>query len=120
MLSRGQTLAEPIDETCAVPLELTAGEVSFHHTLAYHRSGTNRTSERRIGIGVSYIPTRVRHVGTTRLSATLVRGTDTYGHFDHEPAPLADEDAAALRAHADSIGRFWTASENIPAMALMH
>ncbi len=120
MLSRGQTLAEPIDETCAVRLELTAGEVSFHHTLAYHRSGTNRTSERRIGIGVSYIPTRVRHVGTTRLSATLVRGTDTYGHFDHEPAPLADEDAAALRAHADSIGRFWTASENIPAMALMH
>ena len=119
-LMRLPQIACPIDETRAIPLELTAGEVSFHHTLAYHRSGINRTSERRIGIGVSYIPTRVRHVGTTRLSATLVRGTDTYGHFDHEPAPLADEDAAALRAHADSIGRFWTASESIPAMALMH
>ena len=120
MLSRGQTLADTIDESRAVGLELAAGEVSFHHTLAFHRSGVNRTGERRIGIGVSYIPTRVRHVGDTRLSATLVRGTDTYGHFDHEPAPMADEDAAALRAHADSVGRFWKASESIPAMALMH
>jgi ectoine hydroxylase-related dioxygenase (phytanoyl-CoA dioxygenase family) len=120
MLSRGQTLADAIDESRAVGLELAAGEVSFHHTLAFHRSGVNRTGERRVGIGVSYIPTRVRHVGDTRLSATLVRGTDTYGHFDHEPAPMADEDAAALRAHADSVGRFWKASESIPAMALMH
>jgi ectoine hydroxylase-related dioxygenase (phytanoyl-CoA dioxygenase family) len=120
MLSRGQTLADPIDESRAVGLELAAGDVSFHHTLAFHRSGINRTDQRRIGIGVSYIPTRVRHVGTTRLSATLVRGTDAYGHFDHEPAPLADEDAAALRAHADSVGRFWKASESIPAMALLH
>jgi len=120
MLSRGQTLADAIDETRAVRLELAAGEVSFHHTLAFHRSGINRTGERRIGIGISYIPTRVRHVGATRLSATLVRGSDSYGHFDHEPAPLADEDAAALRAHAESVGRFWKASESIPAMALMH
>jgi ectoine hydroxylase-related dioxygenase (phytanoyl-CoA dioxygenase family) len=120
MLSRGQTLADTIDESRAVGLELRAGEVSFHHTLAFHRSGVNRTAERRIGIGVSYIPTRVKHVGTTRLSATLVRGTDTYGHFDHEPAPMADEDDAALRAHADSVGRFWKASETIPAMAMAH
>jgi non-heme Fe2+,alpha-ketoglutarate-dependent halogenase len=120
MLSRGQTLADTIDESHAVGLVLAAGEVSFHHTLAFHRSGVNRTGERRIGIGVSYIPTRVRHVGVTRLSATLVRGTDAYRHFDHEPAPLADEDDAALRAHADSVGRFWRASETIPAMALAH
>jgi non-heme Fe2+,alpha-ketoglutarate-dependent halogenase len=120
MLSRGQTLADTIDESRAVGLVLRAGDVSFHHTLAFHRSGINRTGDRRIGIGVSYIPTRVRHVGPTRLSATLVRGTDTYGNFDHEPAPLADEDDAALRAHADSVGRFWKASEGIPAMALMH
>jgi non-heme Fe2+,alpha-ketoglutarate-dependent halogenase len=120
MLSRGQTLADAIDESRAVELVLAAGEVSFHHTLAFHRSGINRTDKRRIGIGISYIPTRVRHVGTTRLSATLVRGRDTDGHFDHEPAPMADADEAALRAHADSVGRFWTASESIPAMALMH
>jgi non-heme Fe2+,alpha-ketoglutarate-dependent halogenase len=120
MLSRGQTLADTIDESRAVNLALPAGDVSFHHTLAYHRSGINRTNERRIGIGVSYIPTRVRHIGETRLSATLVRGRDAYEHFDHEPAPMADADDAARRAHDDSIARFWRASEGIPAMAMAH
>jgi ectoine hydroxylase-related dioxygenase (phytanoyl-CoA dioxygenase family) len=120
MLSRGQTLADQVNERQAVELVLGAGDVSFHHTLAFHRSGINRTGERRIGIGFSYIPARVRHIGSTRLSATLVRGTDRYGHFDHEPAPMADEDDAAVRAHADSVARFWKASESIPAMALMH
>ncbi len=120
MLSRGQTLADPIDDAGAVDLPLAAGEVSFHHTLAYHRSGINRSAGRRIGIGISYIPTRVRHVGPTRLSATLVRGQDEYGHFDHEPAPVADDDEAARAAHANSIGRFWKASEGIPAMAMAH
>ena len=33
-------------------------------------------------------------------SATLVRGTDAYGNFEHEPRPAADCDAAALAAHA--------------------
>ena len=120
MLSRGQTLADAIDDRAAVNLTLAAGEVSFHHTLAYHRSGINRTNERRIGIGVSYIPTRVRHIGPTRLSATLVRGRDAYGHFDLEPAPDVDDGDPARRAHADSIARFWRASEGIPAMAMAH
>jgi hypothetical protein len=48
-----------------------------------------------------------------------VRGTDRYGHFDHEPAPQAEDEAARL-AHADSVGRFWKASETIPAMAMAH
>ena len=108
MLSRGQTLAGAIDESRAVPLVLAAGEVSFHHTLAFHRSGVNRTGLRRIGIGVSYIPTRVRHRRRPRgFRPTLVRGTDAYGHFDHEGRRRwRDEDDAALRAHADSVGRF--------------
>jgi ectoine hydroxylase-related dioxygenase (phytanoyl-CoA dioxygenase family) len=120
MLSRGQTLADPIDDSAAVDLQLNAGDVSFHHTLAFHRSGINRTATQRIGVGISYIPTKVCHVGPTRLSATLVRGDDRLGHFDHEPAPSADDDAAARRTHADSIGRFWKASETIPAMAMAH
>jgi non-heme Fe2+,alpha-ketoglutarate-dependent halogenase len=119
MLSRGQTLADTIEEDRAIDLVLRAGEVSFHHTLSFHRSGINHTETRRLGIGVSYIPTRVRHVGATRLSASLVRGIDRYGHFDHEPAPQAEDEAARL-AHADSVGRFWKASESIPAMAMAH
>jgi hypothetical protein len=40
-----------------------------------------------------------------RDSATLVRGRDTAGHYDMEPAPAADLDAAALAAPADAMRR---------------
>jgi len=120
MLSRGQTFAEPLDESAAVDLVLQPGDVSLHHTMLLHRSGPNQSDGRRIGIGISYIPAHVRHIGETRLSATLVRGTDRYGHFEPEPAPAADADAAALAAHEEAVGRFWKASEAIPAMALIH
>ena len=40
-----------------------------------------------------------------RDSATLVRGVDRYGHFDHEPRPKRDLDDGALAAHADAVGR---------------
>ena len=31
--------------------------------------------------------------------------SDKYHHFDYEPRPKADLDAAALAAHAESVGR---------------
>jgi hypothetical protein len=34
-----------------------------------------------------------------------VRGKDSYGHFDLEPAPRHDLDAAALAAHRDAVER---------------
>ena len=40
-----------------------------------------------------------------RDAAMLVRGTDKYHHFDYEPRPQGDLDAAALAAHADSVAR---------------
>lgn len=120
MLSRGQTLARDIDDADGVDLVMRPGDVSFHHTLACHRSGPNRSDARRIGIGFSYIPPHVRHVGETRLSATLVRGQDRFDHFDLEPRPTADDDPAAVAAHADALGRFWAASESIPEMAHIH
>jgi hypothetical protein len=33
------------------------------------------------------------------MSATLARGTDRFNHFDHEAAPQAELDAAALAVH---------------------
>jgi non-heme Fe2+,alpha-ketoglutarate-dependent halogenase len=120
MLSRGQTVVAAFDEARAEPMVLSPGEFSLHHTLSIHASDPNIGDDDRIGVGISYIPTRVRHVGPTRMSATLVRGRDTYGHFDLEPAPVADLDPAAVAAHADSNERFWTASKSIPEMALIH
>lgn len=120
MVSRGQTLVMDIDESTAVKMIMEPGDVSFHHTMAVHRSGPNTTDAPRIGIGISYIPTRVRHVGETRLSATLVRGVDRYGHYDPEPAPSGDATKAALAAHHDSLDRFRRASESIPEMTGIH
>ena len=69
--------------------------MSLHHTLTVHSSGANRSDNWRIGIGISYIPTRVHHIGPTRLSATLAGGTDRFNHFDHEAPPQAELDEAA-------------------------
>ena len=82
MLSRGQTVATDIDDSEAVNLVMAPGDVSFHHTLAVHRSGPNTTDEPRIGVGISYIPTHVRHVGETRLSATIT-SVSTNGDLHH-------------------------------------
>ena len=85
--SAGQrTVADfPTGNTAPVPLR--PGQFSIHHTLAVHASGPNRSGDRRIGIGISYIPANVRHIGSIRAPATLVRGEDRYGHFDLEPRP---------------------------------
>jgi hypothetical protein len=120
MLSRGQTVALDVDASKAVPIVLSPGEFSLHHTMAIHASDPNTGNDDRIGIGISYIPTRVRHVGPTRLSATLVRGEDRYGYFDHEPRPVADMHPDAVAAHRDSDARFWEASRSIPEMAGIH
>ena len=120
MLSRGQTIQRGVDEGSAVYLEFAPGEVSFHHTMAMHSSGPNRSARRRIGIGISYIPAHVRHVSPVRLSASLVRGRDRYGHFDPEPRPAPGGEEAAAAAHADSLDRFWRASECIPEMQGIH
>ena len=120
MLSRGQTLSINLNESLAAPLLLSAGEVSFHHTLLMHRSAPNNSPEPRVGFGISFIPTRVRHTTKTRLSATLVRGVDNFGHFDPEPSPTAEASDAAIAAHADALSRYHQASESIPEMAKIH
>ena len=54
MLSRGQTLSIKLDESAAVPLGLSAGDVSFHHTLLMHRYASNKSRQPRIGIDILY------------------------------------------------------------------
>lgn len=120
MLSRGQTVRAEVHTSAGAPLPLQPGEFSLHHTLVLHGSAPNRSGWDRIGLGISYIPAHCRHTGPTRLSATLVRGENRYDHFDLEPAPQGDFDAAAVAAHADSVGRFLKASELMPEMSLVH
>ena len=108
LLRAGQVVH--VDETSLdiEPVPLRAGQFSLHHTLTLHCSGPNQTESRRIGFGISYIPTRCRCIATQRVNATLVRGDDRYGHFDLEATPQATSVQDNERQHAASVQR-WNA-----------
>ncbi len=99
VLVRGQ--AAEVDEREARSVELRPGEMSLHHVRMLHGSGPNPSDEPRVGLAVRYAATRVRQSGGRR-SATLVRGTDSFGNFDLEPEPRCDDDPAALAWHRRS------------------
>jgi ectoine hydroxylase-related dioxygenase (phytanoyl-CoA dioxygenase family) len=115
LLSRGQTIARRIDAGDAITMPLRAGQISLHHTHVVHCSEPNRTGRRRIGIGVSYIPPQCRLVNDVRVTASLLRGEDRYGHFEQEPRPAGDFDAAARAAHADAVARFFDSNQRLAA-----
>jgi non-haem Fe2+, alpha-ketoglutarate-dependent halogenase len=77
---------------------LAPGEMSLHHVRLVHGSEPNRSADRRIGLAIRYIPTRVKQT-IGRDGAVLVRGADRYNHFEPEPRPDADLSPAALAAH---------------------
>jgi len=100
LLSRGQEIAVEVDEREAAMLELQAGEMSLHHVRLIHGSDPNPSDQRRIGFAIRYIPTYVRQsVGGTD-HATLVRGTDRFGHFQPEQPPAFDMAPDAIAFHA--------------------
>ena len=106
LLSRGQTITVDLDTSRTEFMPVRAGQFSLHHTLLVHNSRPNLSADRRIGLGLSYIPTNVHCTSRTRLTAMLVRGTDRYGHFDDEPRPRVDFGAAERAVHADAVARF--------------
>jgi hypothetical protein len=67
--------------------------------LLFHGSEPNRSDERRIGLAIRYIPTRLKQAVGQRDWATLVRGKDTYGHFLPEYVPKRDLEPEALAHH---------------------
>ena len=102
MLSRGQEISVKVDERDAVDVVLQPGQMSLHHVRLIHGSEPNRAEHRRIGFAIRYLPTSVRQISGLRDTATLVRGRDDYGHFDHEPAPVSDFHPDAVAFHAKS------------------
>jgi non-haem Fe2+, alpha-ketoglutarate-dependent halogenase len=105
LLSRGQEIAVEVDENQAVHLVLRPGEMSLHHVLLVHGSKPNRASHPRIGFAIRYVPTYVHQLSGIKDSATLVRGIDEYGYFEHEQAPRAEFDATAVAHHAAVLER---------------
>jgi len=103
LLSRGQEIAVEVDESKAVDLVLDAGQMSLHHVMLVHGSEPNGSAIRRIGFAIRYLPTSVKQLTGARDTATLVRGTDEYGHFRLEPAPRADFHPDARAFHAEML-----------------
>jgi hypothetical protein len=108
ILSRGQQIDGLELDADVVDMALQPGEMSIHHTFAVHCSEPNRSNQRRIGVMTTYVPTHCRYAGSgqARLRAALVRGSDTYGHFDDEPRPNVDFGPAERAAHRASCERY--------------
>jgi non-heme Fe2+,alpha-ketoglutarate-dependent halogenase len=106
LLSRGQTLASDVDRTKTAFMPVKAGQFSLHHTHLVHNSRPNRSHDRRIGLGISYIPTSAHCRSATRVTAMLVRGEDRYGHFDDERRPTEEAGPAERAFHAEAVARF--------------
>jgi hypothetical protein len=98
LLTRGQEVAVEVDEAKAVYLQLEPGEASLHHVLLVHGSPPNPSNDRRIGFAVRYIPTSVRQLHGED-SATLVRGVDSFHHFEHEPIPTREMQPQLVALH---------------------
>lgn len=105
LLSRGQEIRVEVRPEERVPVILRPGQMSLHHVLIFHGSEPNTADYRRIGFAIRYIPTHVRQVNGPRESATLVRGTDRFGHFDLEERPPADMHPDAVARHAAIVER---------------
>ncbi|HVC55863.1 MAG TPA: phytanoyl-CoA dioxygenase family protein [Stellaceae bacterium] len=102
----GQAIVEPFEAAGGEMMAVPAGSFSLHHTLCRHRSAPNRAGHRRVGIGISYIPAHCRLEGSVRMCAPLVRGQDSFRHFDLLPPPEAEFDPAALARHEDAYRRY--------------
>ena len=97
LLSRGQEVTTPVDESHTVLAPLAAGEMSLHHVRVIHGSAPNRTGERRIGMVLRYCVTDVRQTKVAGDRAILVKGEDAYGHFEMIPRPRRDAGDAERR-----------------------
>jgi hypothetical protein len=106
MIKRGQGISSRFDGAQGVFMPLKASEMSLHNTYLVHASGPNNVNDRRMGYGISYIPTRVRPLGEPQPSALLVRGVDRYEHFAAEQRLAKPATAAAFAAHAEANARF--------------
>lgn len=105
LLSRGQVMQREIEDDDAVDLVLNPGEISLHHVNVAHASEPNRSADSRVGIAIRYVTPNVRQRLIAKDSATLVRGADRIGNFEHEERPTHDFEPAALDRLARVVAR---------------
>lgn len=104
MLSRGQELVEPVDESRAVDVSLLPGQISLHHGLTFHASLPNRSDHRRIGFAIRYIKPSMRQAGGETGVASLVQGEDRYHHFELAPRPTSVAAPESIAVWQNAVG----------------
>lgn len=105
LLSRGQEIAVTVSPEEVRPIVLQPGQMSLHHVMIFHGSEPNRADHPRVGFAIRYVPTHVRQTAGEKDSAMLVRGVDTFHHFEHESEPDAEFSDAAVAQHRQVVDR---------------
>jgi ectoine hydroxylase-related dioxygenase (phytanoyl-CoA dioxygenase family) len=105
LLSRGQEIAVTVSPEEVRPIVLRPGQMSLHHVMIFHGSEPNRADHPRVGFAIRYVPTHVRQTAGDKDSAMLVRGVDTYHHFEHEREPDEEFSEAAMAQHRQVVER---------------
>ena len=100
LLTRGQEIADVLEEEKAVYMPLEVGQMSVHNYRLAHASGPNSSNDRRIGVSLHFMPPEAAQIVGEWDSAALVRGEDRYGHFERTPVPTKDFDPRAVAFHA--------------------
>jgi hypothetical protein len=99
LLTRGQEIAEAIDEAQAVYMPLQPGQMSLHDVRLAHASGPNHADDRRVGLSMHFVPASAYQSAAGWDSAALVRGADHFGHFHLTPRLSKDFDPEAVAFH---------------------
>ena len=74
-----------------VALAMRAGQISLHADLLLHGSEPNRSTRRRCGLTMRFVPSDVRAHNGWHKSAIICRGSNPEGHWGHHPRPAGDE-----------------------------
>ena len=102
LLTRGQTVQNvPLEDT--TPNVLKAGQLSLHHPMIVHGSGSNKSNTRRIGFVIqSYIGTNVDQV-IGKVYVQQARGKDTFKYHEHtkRPSELMSQEDKGIRIKAN-------------------
>ena len=102
LLTRGQTVQNiPLEDT--TPNILKAGQLSLHHPMIVHGSGSNKSNTRRIGFVIqSYIGTNVDQV-IGKVYVQQARGKDNFKYHEHtkRPSELMSKEDINIRSKAN-------------------
>ena len=103
LLTRGQTVQNiPLEDT--TPNILKAGQLSLHHPMIVHGSGSNKSNTRRIGFVIqSYIGTNVNQV-IGKVYVQQARGKDNFKYHEHtkRPSELMSKEGINIRIKANN------------------